>query len=402
MPAKIISNQSAAVIQAMSGFLRFYTNAKIWEKAADPNVANFMVGDPHEPPLPGFVEALQKWVVPQSTDWFAYKMNEPKSVRTVAASLTAQLGTPFAPEDIAMTNGAFAGLAVALRSVVDVGDEVIINSPPWFFYGALIAGAGASCVRVPIDPQTFNLDLAAIDAAITTRTRAIIVNSPHNPTGRIYQPDTLAALADLLTAASRRIGQPIYLISDESYRRVVFDGRAFYSPANYYPNTFIVYTYGKQLLTPGERLGYVAMPSTMPERETLRNALIASQVSCGYVLPNATLQHAIEDLEKLSIDIVALQRRRDRLVGELRGLGYEATLPEGTFYIVVKSPLPDDWAFIDLLAEHNVLCLPGSATELPGYFRISLTASDAMVERGLAGFAAAIQAAKELNAQAQA
>jgi aspartate aminotransferase len=194
----------------------------------------------------------------------------------------------------------------------------------------------------------------------------------------------------MLERAAARHGSPIYLVSDEPYNRIVFDGRRFHSPAEAYPRTVITYSYGKTLLAPGQRIGYLTWPPTMPERETLRLAAFMSQIATGFAFPNALLQHAIDDLERLSIDIGALERRRDRLVPALAAMGYEPTTPEGTFYVMARAPIQDDARFVEILADHGVLVLPGSVVEVPGWFRISLTASDAMVERGLEGFAAAM------------
>src|SRR5262249_12384139 len=223
----------------------------------------------------------------------------------------------------------------------------IFVSPPWFFYEALISARGARPVRVKMDPATFDLDLAAIAAAITERTRAILVNSPNNPTGKIYPPETLAGLARVLTEASSRIGHTIYLLSDEAYSRIIYDGRQFHSPSTYYPNTFVLYTYGKTLLTPGQRLGYIALPPAVPERELLRPAVLTSQIVTGYAFPNALLQHALPDLERLSIDVAQLQRRRDRMVAALHEIGYNLHSPEATFYLLPRAPLADDEAFIE-------------------------------------------------------
>jgi aspartate aminotransferase len=153
----------------------------------------------------------------------------------------------------------------------------------------------------------------------------------------------------------------------------------------------LIYTYGKTLLTPGQRVGYIALSPTMPQRERLREALYIAQLVTGFAFPNALLQHALSDLEKLSIDVRHLQHKRDWLVGALRRMGYELHTPEGTFYLLVRSPLVDDLAFIELLAEHDIFCLPGKVLEMPGYFRLSLTANDEMIEQSLSGFAATIK-----------
>jgi aspartate aminotransferase len=389
----VVSQRITQVMARLAPVAQFFTASAYARRAGEPGICDFAVGNPHELALPGFVEALGRSIVPQNNAWFGYKNSEPEAREVVAAALRKRRGLPFDAEDILLTNGAFAALAVVLGAIIDPGDEVIFLSPPWFFYEALIAAAGAQPVRVKIDPATFDLDLDAIEAAIGPHTRAIIVNSPHNPTGRIYSAATLEGLAGLLTQASARIGHPIYLLSDEAYSRIIFDGRAYHSPTAFYPNTFLVYTYGKTLLTPGQRLGYIALPPTMPEREQLRMALFVSQLLTGFAFPNALLQHALGDLEQLSIDVPHLQRKRDRMVAALREIGYEVHAPEGTFYLLPRSPLADDLAFIDLLAEQHIFCLPGTVVELPGYFRISLTANDTMIEQALPGFATALQKA---------
>jgi aspartate aminotransferase len=370
---------------SIAPFLNFFSGP-IWARNGQPGMANFAVGNPQEMPLSGYVDALRAKIEPQSTDWFAYKMSEPRSQATVARSLTERTGLSWDPADVAMTNGGFGALAVAFQTIVEPGDEVVFLSPPWFFYELLIRSAGGVPVRVSLAPPRFDIDPSAIAAAITPRTRAVLVNSPHNPSGRVYPLEDLRALAAMLGGAATRIGRQIFLVSDEPYNRILFDGREFHSPAEVYPDTITTYSYGKTLLAPGMRIGYLTVPPTMSGREAFRERVLMAQLAGGFLFPNALLQHAIEDLERLSIDVGAIERRRDRMVGALRGMGYETTVPEGTFYIMAQSPIDDDVAFGELLAEENVLVLPGTVVEVPGWFRISLTASDEMVERGLAGF----------------
>jgi aspartate aminotransferase len=370
----------------LAPLLGFLTQGAWVEHGSDPDAANFVVGNPHELPLQRFTEALQRWSVPQNKDWFAYKMSEAPARKVVGDTLRARFNMPFHDEDIHLTNGGFAALAVALRAVIDPGDEVIFISPPWFFYEMLIASTGAVPVRVKVNLQTFDLDVDAIAAAITPRTRAIIVNSPNNPTGKIYPEATLRQLGQALTEASERNGRTIYLISDEAYNRIVYDARTFITPTAYYPNSLMAYTYGKTLLTPGQRIGYLAVAPTMTEREQVSLGILMAQMITGYAFPNALLQHAMPDLERASIDIEHLQEKRDHMVSALQGIGYNVHSPEGTFYLMPQAPIADDARFIDLLAEQKVYCLPGWAIEMPGYFRISLTANDAMIERALPGF----------------
>ncbi len=379
--------------QSIAPFLSFFSGS-FSRLNSEPDVANFAVGNPQEMPLPGYVDALARHLVPGDKDWFAYKLSEPDSQRTVAATLTRRTGMRWDPADVAMTNGGFAALAVATRTLVEPGDEVVFLSPPWFFYEMLILAAGGEPVRVKLEPPAFDLDIDRISAAIGPRTRAVLVNSPHNPSGRIYPPEALRALADALTDASARIGHPIWIISDEPYNRIVFDRREFHSPAEFYAHTIITYSYGKTLLAPGQRIGYLTVPPNLPERAEIRDRILLQQLVTGYAFPNALLQHALPDLERLSIDIGALQARRDRLVPALREMGYEASMPEGTFYTMARSPLADDVAFGEILARHRVLVLPGAVVEVPGWFRVSLTASDEMVERGIPRFAAALAEAR--------
>ena len=373
---------------------RFFTSSSWAARQGSPGISDFVAGNPQDEPPPGVVEALQRWSIPRTRDWFAYHAAVPGARDAVVQSLRDRLGMSFREDDVFLTNGAFAGLAVALKSVVDPGDEVMFLSPPWFFYQLLIESLGAKAVRVRVTPPAFLLDVDAIGRGITERTRAIVVNSPNNPTGRIYPPDVLGKLADVLSEASERNRRPIYLVSDESYNRILFDGNQFDSPTAFYPRSFLVYTYGKTLLTPGQRLGYLALTPSMPDRELVRGAVFMMLLATGYAFPSVVLQRALADLDRLTIDIGHLQEKRDQVVGALRGMGYELAVPEGTFYLLPRCPIPDDLAFTDILAGRDIFVLPGTLVELPGYFRISLTANDEMIERALPGFETAVKEAR--------
>ena len=383
------------ILQGQVPLLRFFSESP-WSTRdpADPDNADFVAGNPQEMVMPEFVEILQKWAVPKDKDWYAYKFNEPYA-QAAAAALRDRRGVPFEDDDIFLTDGAFAGLNITIGTVTDPGDEVVFTSPPWFFYEALIIGHGATPVRVKLKQPSWDLDIDAIAGAITERTRAIIINSPNNPTGRIYPAEQLEELARVLTEASDRKGRPVYLVSDEAYWRIVFDDREYVSPTDFYPWSFLIYTYGKTLLTPGQRLGYIALPPTMPDREGMRQALMIAQLTIGgHGVPNAALQRALGDLEKLSVDVKALQRRRDRMVESLRASGYDLHSPEGTFYLLPRSPIEDDVAFTEQLARDKVFILPGALVEMPGWFRISITGNDDMVERALPIFERAAKAAR--------
>jgi aspartate aminotransferase len=338
----------------------------------------------------GFASALTSATTPLSKNHYAYKFSEVESRRTVANHLLEWRGQTFDPGDIAMTPGAFGAIAIALGALVDVGDEVVYFDPPWFFYRSMILAAGATPINVPVRSDDHDLDLDRLAAAINEKTRLLIINTPHNPTGRIYPPSTLEELADVLTAASERFGRPIYLLSDEPYSKLVFSDAKFTSPAEYYPYTLISYSYGKILLTPGQRVGWLAWTPQMPDRESLRSEVFMAQIAGGWLFPSAIMQYSLAELDKLSIDLVELERKRDVFVTELQQAGYELQSPEGTFYLWVRSPDPDDAAFVARLAEHGVLVLPGSTCASPGHFRISLTGTMAMIERGLPVFRTAI------------
>jgi len=394
------ARRTDALRASIAPFLEFFNGAYA-ELEPDPDVANFAVGNPHDIAMPQYVDAVKRHLEPLDKDWFGYKMSEPNAQRTVAATMSGLTGLEWDPLDVQMTNGGFAAIAVSMRTLLEPGDEAVFLSPPWFFYEQLILAANGVPVRVGLEMPDCRLDgptLARIEEAITPRTRVMLLNSPHNPSGRIVPLDELRALAELLTSAGNRNSRPIYLLSDEPYRRILFDGNDYHSPAEVYPHTVVTYSYGKQLLAPGMRIGYLTWPPTMPDREQLRDDAFVNQLGGGYSFPNADLQHAIEELEPLCIDLGRLERRRERLVTALREQGYEATWPQATFYVMARSPLADDQEFARILNRHKVLVLPGTIVETPGWFRISLTAADEMVERGIPRFAAAMAEAREERA----
>lgn len=382
------TSRIAAITKANGPLLEFLP---IWEgQRGRPDVGDFAFGNPQEMAIDGFPGALAAATVPRDKNHYAYKFSEEESRRHVAAYLAEWRGQQFHPEDIAMTPGAFGAIATALGTLVEAGDEVVYSDPPWFFYESMILNHGAVPVSVPVRADDHDLDLDRIAGAITEKTRLLIINTPHNPTGRIYPPATLQALADLLTEASNRFGRPIYLLSDEPYSRLVFSGNEFVSPAVYYPYTLISYSYGKVLLTPGQRIGWLALAPEMPDREQMRSDVFMAQVAGGWQFPSAVMQYSLPELHRLSIDMIELERKRDLMVDALQETGYDLRSPQGTFYLWVRSPDPDDAAFVRRLAEGGVLVLPGSTCAVPGHFRITFTATADMLERSLPAFRKAI------------
>lgn len=346
---------------------------------------DLLFGNPHDPPLPAYVEALKRHLDPEHAGWFAYMLNHPEAVAVVADGLTRHTGLPWQAEDVAMTNGGWAAIAVAVGMLTEPGDEVITFDPPWFFYDVLIRDSNAVPVSLTLESPRFSPDPQRLADAITPRTRAVLLNTPHNPSGRVLDATELDAVAEVLRHASARLGRPIYILSDEPYRHIVFDGRRAASPAEHYDSTIVLYSYGKQLLAPGQRIGYLALSPRIEsaERAALRDAVRFTQLVNSYSFPNALLQRALPDIAHLCVDIAALERRRDALVPALEAQGYEPTYPEGTFYVVARSPLLDDIDFVARLAAQQMFVLPGSTVNLPGWFRISLTGNDAMIEAAI-------------------
>ena len=383
-----IAGRAARSLMSARAVFRFLMQPR---ELGHPEACDFVAGNPQEMAMPAYVEAVQRALVPDSPSYYSYGPPWQPAIAAVAPALAQRLGMELDVEDVFLTRGASSGLVLLLQILLDPGDQVVMMSPPWFFYEAMVLAASAEPVKVPLTRDTFDLDPEAIERAITPRTRAVIVNSPHNPSGRIYPEDQLRALADILERASARNGRRIYLLSDEAYARILFDGRRMITPARFYPATFMLHSYSKTLLAPSQRAGYLAMPPSMPARDQIRLALMAGSMSVG-AIPDTAMQRAMPELETMIIDIPALQRRRDRMVEELRRQGYSVESPEGTFYLFPLTPIPDAIEFCDWLAERRVYALPGEAFERPGYFRLSLSATDAMVERALPILGEAIRA----------
>lgn len=384
---KLVSDHSVSSGNDLSLVLKFLQTYRA-DAPESGVVADLTFGNPHEQPLPGLVSALRTHIEPQAVDWFAYKLSEAEPRRVIAEGLRAELGLNFAPEDIAMTLGAYGAITLAFSILLDPQDECIIPVPGWFLYETSLSLVHAKAVKVPLRDADFDLDIAAIEAAITARTRIVVVNTPHNPTGVIYSRERLQDLAAMLHRKSQEHGRPIFILSDEPYRRIRFDGAGFTSPAEVYPWTLIDYSYGKVLLAPGLRLGYLALCPDMPAeaRATLAATAEKTQLASGCAFPDSILQYAVKDLETVSIDVPAYQRKRDRLYDALTQWGYAMTKPAGTFYLWGKAPGGDALAFTAEMAKRGVYVMPGTLFQRPGDFRISLTGTQEMIEASLSAF----------------
>ena len=378
-----LSTRATAAMTAIDTVTAFL--ARVQTKTDEPDALDFTFGNPHELALPGLVAAMRAQLEPQSADWFAYRTSERSAQEAVSEGLRTELGLDFEPDDIAMTQGAFGAISLAFALLADAGDEVVIPVPGWFCYEPMLHAANLVPVPAALDSGTWDLDIDAIAQAITPRTRIVVVNSPANPTGRVYPKTAWDALAEVLEEASRRHGRRIWLLSDEPYRRIRFDGVEFASPAGSYPWTVIDYSFGKVLLAPGQRLGYLALSPLVPaaEREELRAAFMPLGLAIGWGFPDAIMQYSVPALETLSIDMAELTRKRDRLHGALTEAGLEVTRPEGTFYLWGRAPGDDGQGFCDALADRGVYLMPGTLFRQPHHFRISLTATMTMIDRAL-------------------
>ncbi|HEY4181319.1 MAG TPA: aminotransferase class I/II-fold pyridoxal phosphate-dependent enzyme [Kofleriaceae bacterium] len=392
--SRLSSTRAAQTADGAREFFHYYLQSPYAQRkmAGKPARFDFVTGNPFAMPMPEMVSAMVDAVTPKTDQAYAYKMNEKASRDYVASSLTARHGLQFDGDDVLMTSGGFAAIEVALKTISDPGDELIVNTPWFHVYPSVIAAASVEPVKVPLG-EGFKLDLEAIRRAVTPKTRGILLCSPHNPSGRLVRAEEAKALAEILTDASQQQGRPVWLLSDEAFSRIVYDNVRYETPTQFYPHSMLLYTYGKQLLSPGERMGYVALNHTMPEadRKAMREPLLHMAIGSGFCFPNSTLQRALPVLDKLSIDVSLLQENRDHFVRELGKLGYKCVVSEGTFFMLVASPIPDDVKFADILAEHEIFVLPGRMNHAPGWFRISLCAPRETVRDAIDGFARAIQ-----------
>ena len=394
----VFSKSSASMIPATSSrriqeahksiarINRFLNRYALWIADAASVYCDFALGNPQTTPMPEFVSAIRDAVEPQNPNWYAYKMSERRSREIVRDELEDWMKRHYSHEDILLTNGATGALTVTMNALIAPDDEVLYCTPVWFFYEGMILNSGGFPVPVRTT-DGFDLDLDAIESAITERSRMIIINSPNNPTGKVYSRETLSMLSEILERKSVQFGRTIYLISDEAYRRILYDEQTFASPTEFYANSIMIYTYGKTLLTPGQRIGYLALSPEMDHLDETRELMLSSQILSGWAMCSALMQHSLERLAPLALDIRELQRRRDLLVKGLNGCGYDVCAPEGTFYITPKTPTVNDADFADALAREGVFCLPGHIVEMPGRLRLSVTATEDMIERAMPVFA---------------
>ncbi len=355
------------------------------------NVLDFTLGNPYLNPPPEFLAALAEVVAEEKPKIHGYMQNAgfPETRARVASNLAVELGLPFTSDHVVMTCGAAGALNVIIKSILEPGDEVIVIAPYFVEYGFYIHNHGGVKVVSPADAD-FLPDLADLEQRIGPKTRAVLTNSPCNPSGRLITADVFARMGDLLRRKSEQYGRTIYLLSDEPYRRLLFDGLRFESPFEHYEATLLATSHSKDLALAGERIGYLAVSPHCIDAQELVSAMTFVNRTLGFINAPAIMQRVLARIEHYEVDVATYQRKRDRLYDALIGMGYEVRRPDGTFFMFPKSPLPDDIAFIQLLKSKLLLVSPGAGFECPGYFRISFCVDDPVIERALPRFAEAI------------
>ena len=353
------------------------------------NVFDFSIGNPSFPPPDCVKDAIIDIMTngdPMSVHGYPANAGFPEVREAVAKSLNRRFGTDYNAGNIIMTVGAAGGLNVILRVLCNPGDEVIVISPYFFEYNNYIGNADAKVVVVPAAAEEgFMPDLDAIGAAITPKTKAMILNNPNNPTGVIYPADMLEKLGALLEAKGREFGTVIYLISDEPYRELAYDGAVVPWLPSCCKNTIVGYSWSKSLSLPGERIGYLVIPSDIADGQLIFDAAVVANRMLGFVNAPSLMQLAVARCVDAETDIAGYDLNRKLLYNGLHELGYECPYPAGAFYLWVETPLPEE-EFVAKAKSYNILLVPGASFGAPGYVRLAYCVSPDMIKRSLTAF----------------
>lgn len=369
----------------------FEEGARLKAQYGADNVFDFSLGNPDLPPPAQYRQAVAKVVAAEGPGTHGYMANSgyPFVRAAVAGQISAEQQASVAADDMLMTVGAAGALNVTMKALLDPGDEVIILAPFFVEYNFYVDNHGGTTKVVNTAPD-FSLDLAAIESAITAKTKAIIINSPNNPTGQIYSAAELAGLAAVINKAP----QTVYLVADEPYRKIVYDGHAVPSVFAAYANSIIVSSYSKDLSLPGERIGYIAVHPQIESKAQLLGAMTLANRILGFVNAPAFMQRVVAELQGVTVDNAIYARRRETFCKVLSEAGLEFVPPKGAFYLFPKSPLADDTEFVKLLAEQRILGVPGRGFGMPGHFRLAFCVEDKVIERSAEGFRKAMAAAR--------
>lgn len=382
-----------------SSFIRkmFEEGARLKGIYGADNVYDFSLGNPNVPPPALFMETFERLAKENPEMIHGYMPNPgfPAVRGKIAAQVSKEQGVEVTTEDIIMTCGAAGALNIILKSIVNPGDEIIVPAPYFVEYNFYADNHGGSILPVGTNSD-FSLNLENIEKAISEKTCAVLINTPNNPTGQVYPAETLKALGELLGKKGREAGRTIYLISDEPYRKIIYDGGEVPSLFAAYPDSLIATSYSKDLSLAGERIGYVAVSPKASDRETLQSVLTLANRILGFVNAPAFMQRVVAELQGVTVDMGEYARKRDLLCAGLKEAGYNFTVPKGAFYLFPTSPIADDVAFVSILKEERILAVPGSGFAGPGHFRLSFCIADETIKNSFPSFKAAMEKAKAL------
>lgn len=351
------------------------------------NVFDFSLGNPNLEPPPIFTRTFMECLNEQRPMKHGYMPNAgyPEVRRSVAEYLRKEQGTAFTENEIIMTCGAGGGLNVVLKSILNPGEVVLCPSPYFVEYVFYTDNHGGTLETVPTTEE-FDIDMDRFASAITPGTAAVLINSPNNPTGRVYTARAVERLAAMLREKSQEYNRPIYLISDEPYRKIVYDGIAVPSIPAAYDNSIVVHSYSKDLSLAGERIGFIAVNPKAEGAPQLIGAMVLANRILGFVNAPASIQRAVGRLQGVSVDTGIYERRRNLLCDGLASIGYRFTRPQGAFYLFPSCPIEDDVKFCAILQEEKVLAVPGRGFGSPGHFRLAYCVEDAVIERAMPAF----------------
>ncbi|HOO71315.1 MAG TPA: pyridoxal phosphate-dependent aminotransferase [Spirochaetota bacterium] len=354
------------------------------------NVYDFTLGNPDVEPPEQFFDELKKLSDTPQKGIHGYMSNAgfPDVRKSIAEKVSREQSCIVSMDGIIMTCGAAGAMNVVLKTILDPGDQVIVPKPYFVEYGFYAKNHGGEMVLVDTNGD-FSLNIENIEKAVTDKTRAIIINSPNNPTGAVYSEETIKSLADCIIKHSKK--RSIYLISDEPYRDIVYNNKTVPGIFNYCPQSIIATSYSKSLSIPGERIGYCAVNPACKNFDTLMAGLILSNRILGYVNAPALMQRVVGSLNDVVVDITPYEKRKNLFVNGLKEAGYSFTEPDGAFYIFCKAPGGDDVAFVKHLQKYNILIVPGVGFGGPGYFRIAFCVSEESIKKALPIFKKALQ-----------
>jgi aspartate aminotransferase len=370
----------------------FEEGASLKKRLGEENVFDLSLGNPvMEPPLE-FNKELSRLVNNPTPGMHRYMENAGYvATRTAVATwLSGETGIEFQAGHIVMTCGAAGGLNVVLKTILNPGDEVIVFAPYFMEFRNYIDNHGGVIRLLPTD-EHFLPKLDALDAAITPKTKGVLINSPNNPTGVVYGEKLLHDIGALLEQKEAHYGTQIFLVNDEAYRKLLYDGVKYVPVFHHYRNSIAVTSHSKDLALPGERIGYIAIHPECSHQQELVNGFVFCNRILGFVNAPALMQNLLRNLQGVTVSIAEYQRKRDFMHRNLVELGYSVVKPAGAFYLFPQSPLEDDLAFVNELLQSNVLVVPGRGFGGPGYFRVSYCVDDRTLKGSLAGFGKAAQ-----------